>query len=155
MRRQRSGYFINVASVAGFAGAPGWSVYSATKAAVIAFSEVLAADVKELGIRVSVIEPSGFRTGFLTKNSLVLTDTKIEGYDAVKNTQQKYLAMDGQQAGDPEKAAEIFIKLANETNPPLNLFLGADAYKRASQKIADLADEIERWKTISLAADFS
>jgi short-subunit dehydrogenase len=39
MRQQRSGYIINVGSVAGFVGAPGWSVYSATKAAVAAFSE--------------------------------------------------------------------------------------------------------------------
>jgi NAD(P)-dependent dehydrogenase (short-subunit alcohol dehydrogenase family) len=155
MRQQRSGYFINIASVAGFAGAPGWSVYSATKAAVIAFSEVLAADVKELGIRVSVIEPSGFRTGFLTKDSLVMADSKIEGYEAVKKTQERYLAMNGQQAGDPEKAAEIFIKLAEDANPPLTLLLGADAYKRASQKVAALSQEMERWKAISTSADFN
>src|SRR5580693_7257954 len=85
MRRQRSGYIINIGSVAGFVGAPGWSIYSATKAAVAAFSEVIALDVKEFGIKVTVVEPSGFRTGFLTKNSLALITTKIEGYEAVKN----------------------------------------------------------------------
>jgi len=63
MREQGSGYFINISSVAGFVGAPGWSVYSATKAAVTAFSEVLAIDVKEFGIKVTAVEPSGFRTG--------------------------------------------------------------------------------------------
>jgi len=47
MRSQRSGYIINIGSVAGFVGAPGWSVYSATKAAVAAFSETIALDVKE------------------------------------------------------------------------------------------------------------
>src|SRR5471030_101086 len=77
MRTQKSGYIINIGSVAGFVGAPGWSVYSATKAAVTAFSEVIALDVKEFGISVTVVEPSGFRTGFLTKNSLALITSKI------------------------------------------------------------------------------
>src|SRR6201985_789963 len=87
MRRQNSGYIINIGSVAGFVGAPGWSVYSATKAAVAAFSEVIALDVKEFGIKVTVAEQLGFRTGFLTKNSLALIAPKIEGYEAVKNAQ--------------------------------------------------------------------
>ena len=107
MRRQRSGYIINIGSVAGFVGSPGWTVYSATKAAVAAFSEVLALDVKEFGIKVTVAEPSGFRTGFLTKDSLALITTKIEGYEAVKNTQDRYLSSDGKQAGDPDRAAEF------------------------------------------------
>ncbi len=134
MRRQQSGYIINIGSVAGFAGAPGWSVYSATKAAVAAFSEVIASDVKEFGIKVSVAEPAGFRTGFLTKNSLALIPVKIEGYEAVKNTQERYLASDGNQAGDPERVAEIFMELADRPEPPMHLFLGNDAYNRASQK---------------------
>ncbi len=57
-----------------------WSVYSATEAVVAAFSEVIALDVQEFDIKVIVAEPSGFRTGFLTKNSLTLIPTKIEGY---------------------------------------------------------------------------
>ena len=99
MRKQRSGYIINMGSVAGFAGAPGWSVYSATKAAIAAFSEVLALDVKEFGINITVVEPSGFRTGFLNKNSLANIESKIDGYEAVKETQRRYLASDGKQPG--------------------------------------------------------
>jgi len=105
MRRQKAGYIINIGSVAGFVGAPGWSVYSATKAAVAAFSEVLALDVKEFGINVTVVEPSGFRTGFLTKDSLAITESKLDAYQSVKDTQQLYLSADGKQPGDPEKAA--------------------------------------------------
>src|SRR5262249_40868521 len=77
LRKQRSGFIINMGSVAGFVGAPGWSVYSATKAAVAAFTEVLALDVKEFGIKATVVEPSGFRTGFLTKDSLAYTESRI------------------------------------------------------------------------------
>src|SRR6476620_6042906 len=105
MRKRRSGYIINIGSVAGFVGAPGWAVYSATKAAVAAFSEVLALDVKEFGIKVTVAEPSGFRTGFLTKDSLAQTDSNIDGYQAVKETQKRYLESDGKQPGDPEMAS--------------------------------------------------
>jgi len=154
MRSQRSGYIINIGSVAGFVGAPGWSVYSATKAAVAAFSETIALDVKEFGIKVTVAEPSGFRTGFLTKNSLALIPTKIEGYEAVKNTQARYLASDGKQAGDPERAAEIFMELAESAEPPMHLFLGNDAYSRASKKLADMSEELEQWKHITVGADF-
>jgi short-subunit dehydrogenase len=136
-------------------GAPGWSVYSATKAAVAAFSEVLALDVKEFGIKVTVVEPSGFRTGFLTKNSLALIPTKIEGYEAVKNTQERYLSSDGNQAGNPDRAAEIFMELAEIPEPPMHLFLGNDAYTRASKKLADMSRELEQWKSITVGADFS
>ena len=154
MREQRSGYIINMGSVAGFVGAPGWSVYSATKAAIAAFSEVLALDVKEFGIKVTVVEPSGFRTGFLTKNSLAQTDGKIEGYEAVKITQERYLAADGKQPGDPERAAEIFMQLSEADQPPLHLYLGQDAYSRASAKLTAMAKEIEEWKSTTISADF-
>jgi short-subunit dehydrogenase len=154
MRNQRSGYIINIGSVAGFVGAPGWSVYSATKAAVAAFSEVIALDVKEFGIKVTVVEPSGFRTGFLTKNSLALIDSKIEGYGAVRNTQDRYLSANGQQPGDPDRAAEIFMELAENPEPPMHLFLGNDAYNRASNKLTEMAGELEQWKSITVSADF-
>lgn len=154
MRIQKSGYIINIGSVAGFVGAPGWSVYSATKAAVAAFSEVIALDVKEFGIRVTVVEPSGFRTGFLSKNSLAVTESKLDGYQAVKEIQKRYLAGNGQQPGDPEKASEILIELAEKENPPLHLYLGQDAYNRVSAKLSAMTAELEAWKSTSISADF-
>lgn len=154
MRKQKSGFIINMSSVAGFVGAPGWSIYSATKAAVTAFSEVLALDVKEFGIKVTAVEPSGFRTGFLTQNSLAYTESKIEGYQAVKDTQERYLAANGKQPGDPDKAAEILIQISEDQQPLLHLYLGQDAYKRASEKLAAMADELEAWKATTISADF-
>jgi len=154
MRKQQSGYIVNVGSVAGFVGAPGWSVYSATKAAIAAFSEVLALDVKEFGIKVTVAEPSGFRTGFLTENSLANINTGIEGYEAVKAARERYLAGNGKQPGDPDKASAILIELAESKEPPLHLYLGQDAYNRASEKIATMAAELEAWKHTSISADY-
>ena len=154
MRAQGSGYILNIGSVAGFVGAPGWSIYSATKAGLAAFSEVLALDLAEFGIRVTVVEPAGFRTGFLTEGSLALTESKLEGYETVKKTQERYLAMNGRQAGDPERAADIFIDCAERSDPPLHLFLGADAYDRASKKLAAMTAELENWKPVTISADY-
>jgi NAD(P)-dependent dehydrogenase (short-subunit alcohol dehydrogenase family) len=154
LRKQRSGHIINMASVAGFVGAPGWSVYSATKAAVIGFSEVLALDVQDLGIKVTVVGPSGFRTGFLTKNSLDSVESRIPEYQAVTRTQARYAAMDGKQDGDPEKAAALFIRLTQDPEPPLHLWLGANAFERAGEKITSMETELKKWKDLSFAADF-
>jgi len=154
MRKRRSGYIINIGSVAGFAGAPGWSVYSATKAAIAAFSEVLALDLKEFGIKVTVVEPSAFRTGFLTKNSLAYTESKIDGYEEVKETQQRYLAANGKQPGDPEVASAILIELAESKQPPLHLYLGEDAYNRAHGKLAAMMTELETWRSTTISADY-
>jgi len=153
-RAQGSGYILNIGSVAGFVGAPGWSVYSATKAGLAAFTEVLALDLAEFGIRVTIVEPAGFRTGFLTEGSLALTEPKLEGYEAVKKAQERYLAMNGRQPGDPERAAEIFIECAERPDPPLHLFLGADAYERASKKLAAMTAELENWKPVTISADY-
>lgn len=154
MREQRSGHIINIGSVAGFVGAPGWSYYSASKAALAAFTEVLALDVKEFGIKATIVEPSGFRTGFLTKESLAYTESRIEGYQAVKETMQRYLAADGKQAGDPDKASDILIELAEKENPPLHLFLGRDAYNRAAAKLTAMAAELDEYKSYTISADY-
>jgi short-subunit dehydrogenase len=154
LRKQRSGHIINISSVAGFVGAPGWSIYSATKSAVIAFSEVLALDLRELGIKVTVVGPSGLRTGFLTKDSLVLTETRIADYQTVAQAQARYAAMNGKQDGDPEKAAALFIQLAEHPSPPLHLWLGANAVERATEKIESMSQELKKWKDLSVSADF-
>lgn len=154
MRRQASGHIINMGSILGFSAAPGWSAYAATKAAVAAFSEVLALDVKELGIKVTVVEPSGFRTNFLAGGSLVYRESKLDGYQAVKETHQRYLATDGKQAGNPDLAVEIIMGLAEKETAPLHLFLGKNAYDRATEKLKTLAREVETWKPVTLSADF-
>ncbi len=110
--------------------------------------------MQELGIRVTVVGPSGFRTGFLTKGSLVTTESRIGDYAAIARTRARYAAMDGRQDGDPEKAAALFIRLAEEAEPPLHLWLGANAFDRASEKIEAMGEEIRKWKALSLAAEF-
>lgn len=153
LRKQRSGHIINIASIAGLTGGTGWAVYASTKYAVVGLSEVLAADVQSLGIQVTVVAPGAFRTSFLTPESLVMTQTPIGDYEAVRNSHAKYLKMDGQQAGDPEKAAAAIIRITAEPNPPLYLLLGKDAYQRAMQKLDILHNSYEAWKALTVSTD--
>ncbi|MGZ3873156.1 MAG: SDR family NAD(P)-dependent oxidoreductase [Mucilaginibacter sp.] len=141
MREQRSGHIINISSIAGIAPGVGWALYAATKFAVIGLSEVLAEDVKALGIKVTVVAPGAFRTDFLTAGSLVMTKSPIDDYQEVRNSHTRYLQMDGNQAGDPEKAAAAMIRIADEDNPPVHLLLGEDAYSRAMNKLSSLEKE--------------
>lgn len=154
LRAQRSGHIINIASIAGIAGATGWAIYAATKSAVIALSEVSAEDLKEFGVKVTVVAPGAFRTSFLTTDSLILAANPIAEYEEVRAIHSKYLKMDGQQVGDPEKAAAAMISLASMPNPPVHLLLGNDAFQRANTKIEALTKEFKDWKAITISTDF-
>lgn len=154
LRKQRSGHIINISSIAGITANTGWAIYAGSKYAVIGISEVLAADVKEFGIKVTVVAPGAFRTSFLTAGSLSITENKIDDYTEVRAIHNKYLKMDGKQAGDPEKAATAIINVVYEENPPLYLLLGGDAYNRALAKLDTLHQEIRQWQDVTCSTDF-
>jgi NAD(P)-dependent dehydrogenase (short-subunit alcohol dehydrogenase family) len=154
LRAQRSGHIINIASIAGIAGATGWSVYAAAKAAVIALTEVLATDVREFGIHATVVAPGAFRTGFLSSDSLVLAQHTIDAYTAIRSTHDRYLQMDGAQAGDPSKAVAVLMQIAEEANPPIHLLLGSDAYQRANQKLDFLRQTFQAQEQRTTSTDF-
>ncbi|PHK25267.1 short-chain dehydrogenase [Nostoc linckia z15] len=155
MRKQKSGHIINISSIAGFAASTGWAAYAATKFAVTGLTEVLADDVRELGITATVVLPGGFRTSFLDKDSIVIAGKSIEDYAAMREAQSRLLQLDGKQAGNPDKAAELIIKTAFEENPPLRLILGSDAYRRATVKAETLQKEIEAGKDIATSTDYN
>lgn len=154
LRAQRSGHIINIASIAGFSPATGWGAYAAVKFAVMGLTQVLAEDVKEFGVKATVVAPGAFRTNFLTPESLVISKNKIDDYQNVHASHKRYDAMHGAQAGDPDKAADVFITLANSENPPVVLFLGQDANDRANHKMDALKAEMEQWKTLAVSTGY-
>ena len=154
-REQRSGQIINISSIAGFAPGTGWAMYAATKYAVTGLTEVMAEDVKEFGIKVTVVAPGAFRTDFLEESSLVFAKNTIGEYTAIRASHEKYAAMNKTQMGDPEKLAKVLIDLAEHPNPPVRLYLGTDAYNRAKEKVSLLAQELESNRDISRSTDFS
>jgi NAD(P)-dependent dehydrogenase (short-subunit alcohol dehydrogenase family) len=156
LRAQQSGHIFNISSIGGFAGGyPGFGIYCATKFAVNGFTEALETEVKPFGIKVTIVEPGYFRTNFLSEGSLVTPQNTIDAYQNVRNSQSMHQNdLDQQQAGDPEKAAAAMISIANHPDAPLNLFLGADAYQVAQQKIASVQTDLERWKDLTISTAY-
>ncbi|WP_456781784.1 oxidoreductase [Bradyrhizobium sp. USDA 3315] len=156
MRRQRSGHVINISSVGGYTGYPGWGVYGATKFAVEGISEALAAEVAPLGIKVTVVEPGFFRTDFLDESSLSRTAQQIEDYHAsVGKTRAVAADFNHGQRGDPRKLAGAILKLVNAETPPLRLPLGSDTVERIETKNAFVARELAEWRTVATSTDFT
>lgn len=154
LRNQHSGHIINISSIAGFAPGLGWSIYSASKFAVTGLSESLANDLKPLGINVTAVLPGWFRTNFAKADSIAFSKKQIDDYSFLRTAHRKMNELDGKQLGNPDKVVDTFIQLVNSQNPPTLLFLGSDAYKRATEKIAQLSQQLEQWKTLSSSTDF-
>jgi NAD(P)-dependent dehydrogenase (short-subunit alcohol dehydrogenase family) len=156
MRRQRSGHIINLSSVGGYTGYPGWGVYGATKFAVEGISEALAGEVAPLDIKVTVVEPGFFRTDFLDETSLSRTALEIDDYsDSVGKTRSHAADANHGQRGDPRKLAQAFIRLVNAKNPPLRLPLGSDTVERIEAKNAFVAKELAEWRSVATSTDFT
>ncbi|MET1055811.1 MAG: SDR family NAD(P)-dependent oxidoreductase [Pedobacter sp.] len=154
MRSQRSGHIINISSIAGFAPGMGWSMYCAAKFAVSGLTEALANDLKPLGIYVTNVMPGWFRTNFAKPDSIAYNQNQIKDYLYLRDYHEKMSNMDGAQLGDPDKIADVFLKLVDSLEPAVNLFLGSDAFNRAKAKIEQLRMEMDNWKEVSYSTDF-
>lgn len=156
LRAQKSGSIINISSIAGMTGAfAGWGIYCATKFAVVGFTESLAAEVKEFGVHATVVYPGYFRTDFLTGSSLRTPKNEIDSYTTARQLQTTHERdINGNQPGDPEKAALALVELANMQNPPVHLVLGSDAFEIAGDKLGNLKDEISGFKALSISTDY-
>lgn len=156
LRKQQSGHIFNISSIGGMSGDfAGFGSYCATKFAVVGLSEALAADVKSFGIKTTVVLPGYFRTNFLSAGSFVTPKQEIAAYQDVRDSQDQHQQqIDGNQPGDPEKAAEVLIQVAEMPEPPLHLLLGQDAYDLASNKLASLNAENEAWKDLIVSTNF-
>src|SRR6516162_11668720 len=113
MRKRRSGHIINIASICGLAAIPSLGDYSATKFAVEGLSEVLALEVAPLGIRVTLVEPSGFRTQWAGGSAKDSSAREIADYAATAGATRRALRdLSGRQPGDPVRAARAIIQAA-------------------------------------------
>ena len=131
LRKQQSGHIFNVSSIGGFTGSfPGFGIYCATKFAVQGFTESLAEEVKDFGIKATIVSPGYFRTNFLNDSSLNVPKNQLQEYKTVRDVQAAHEnEINGNQQGDPQKAALAFIKTADMQNPPVHLFLGQEDRK--------------------------
>jgi len=154
MRKQRSGHILNIASIGGLRAFPGIGFYNATKFAVDGLSESLSKELAPLGIKVTIIAPSGFRTdwaGRSAKNSSI----QIEDYATTAGKNMGDIrGYSGNQPGDPEKAAKAMILVTETENPPLRLLLGKNALKGGRLKLDELKQDFDAWADVTEGADF-
>ncbi len=159
MRQQRSGHILNISSVGGFVSYAGTGIYNGTKFALEGISEALAQEVTPIGIKITIVEPGGFRTDFVTR-SLVITDIQINDYEPVIGEMRQGARdildqkLEFQESGDPKKAALAMIKAVDSENPPLRLVLGEDAIYAINAKLESVKTELDAWKEVSLNTAF-
>jgi NAD(P)-dependent dehydrogenase (short-subunit alcohol dehydrogenase family) len=154
MRKQRRGHILNIASIGGLRSFPGIGFYNATKYAVDGLSEALSKEVAPLGIKVTIIAPSGFRTDWAGRSA---NDSKIviEDYATTAGKNQGDIrGYSGNQPGDPVRAAKAMIQVVESENPPLRLLLGVGALKGARIKLDELKHDFDTWAEVTEGADF-
>jgi NAD(P)-dependent dehydrogenase (short-subunit alcohol dehydrogenase family) len=152
LRAQRSGTFLQFSSIGGrVGGTPGMGAYQAAKFAVEGFSEVLAAEAAPFGVRVVIVEPGAFRTDW-QGSSMVRYQVGPDYQDTVGKINQFRAETDGQQPGDPARAAQILLEVVALDDPPRRLLLGTDAVAAAQRAGAARAAETERFADLSRSA---
>ncbi|MDV8004263.1 SDR family NAD(P)-dependent oxidoreductase [Rhodococcus sp. IEGM 1318] len=155
MRAQGSGTIVQMSSQGGRMSFPGVGAYSASKFALEGWSEALAGEVGQFGIRVMIVEPSRFRTAFNTPGVLSFAESSSDYRDLLDPVLRDMAAADGVQEGDPEKAAAIINALVHSENVPLRLPLGKEAVERVSASYRKNLAEVSVWADLARSADFA
>lgn len=154
MRERRSGHIVNIASIGGLRAFPAVGYYNATKFAVVGLSEALSLETEPLGVHVTIVEPSGFRTDWAGRSANE-SPTEIPDYAETAGANRRSLrGYSGKQPGDPVRAAEAIIKAVESGKPPLHLLLGKAALKGANLKLQMLREQIDAWADTTVGADF-
>jgi NAD(P)-dependent dehydrogenase (short-subunit alcohol dehydrogenase family) len=154
MRKRRKGFIVNLSSIGGLTSFPSLGYYNATKFAVEGLSEALWQEVEPLGIKVLLVEPSGFRTDWAGRSA---NETKhpIQDYAATAGKVREHIrSISGNQSGDPARAVNAIVEAVESQNPPHRLLLGNDAFEGAIAKLDKLRKEFLALESVSRGADF-
>jgi NAD(P)-dependent dehydrogenase (short-subunit alcohol dehydrogenase family) len=153
MRERRGGTIVNISSIGARSFPAGSGYYAASKAALEALTACLRKEVQPLGITVMAVEPGAFRTSFL--RSVAQPPETISAYaDTVGARRQQDTARDGNQPGDPARAASAIITAVQSPSPPLMLVLGPDALTSFRSAMNELTTDVDTWETTSLSTSF-
>jgi len=153
LREQGFGHIIQITSVGGRLGVPGLSGYHAAKFAVEGLSEALAQEIKPLGLKLTIVEPGGFRTDWA--GASMAFAKPIKAYAPVVDAIRGYMEQhSGHETGDPRKAGHVLLELVQMEQPPLRLPLGKDAIMFLRNSYQANSDELQRWADISGSTDF-
>lgn len=154
MRDQKKGHIVQISSHGGVKAFPGFGIYNASKFALEGLSEALSQEVAPLGIKVSIVEPGPFRTGFAGRNLKLSEQVIPEYHETVGVFKQKLNAVHGKQEGDPKKAAEAVIRMVHEQWDVLRLPLGKIALASIQGKLESIEHDIAFTKDVASKAVF-
>lgn len=147
MRRQGGGAVVQMSSVGGQVTAPGFGAYSATKFALEGLTQTLDQEV-DFGVRFIIVEPGAFRTSLFAPGA-AYQSTPMPEYAATVGPTRDYLASDGNQPGDPAKAARAILTALDAPTPPLRLVLGGDAVDAIVDHLRAVETEVRQWEPVS------
>ncbi len=155
LRAHGGGIIVQFSSIGGrVGGSPGIASYQAAKFAVDGFSRVLAAETAPFGVRVMVVEPSGFATDW-AGSSMTIHDIPADYDTTIGAMQRRVRASTAGAAGDPERGAEIIVEAVKRDNPPSHLLLGVTAVEMALDYSRRQVAEASAWQDVSRSADFA
>lgn len=155
MRAQKSGFILNVTSIAAARSAIGSGYYASSKAALELLTNGLMKELKPLGIIAMVVQPGAFRTRFYDGESLQGTQSAIGDYEnTVGKTRPGNFENKHQQAGDPDKAGEVIVNVLKGYKYPEILTLGAAAVDAVKTTLEEKIKELEEWREISASCDY-
>ena len=154
MRKQRVGCIINISSLGGLRGFPALGYYNASKFAVEGLSTALRQEIEPLGLKVMVVELSGFRTDWAGRSANE-SKLQIDDYMATAGKARATVrASSGHHPGDPVRAAEAIIMAVASGNPPHHLLLGNDAFDGAMAVLEHFREDFLAGEAVARAADF-
>jgi NAD(P)-dependent dehydrogenase (short-subunit alcohol dehydrogenase family) len=155
MRSRRVGHIVNFSSVGGITGSAGFGIYNATKFSVEGLSEALAIELTPFDVRVTIVEPSYFRTEFLSSQSMIKAVKVVGAYaDSVGLVRSNVAIRDRNQPGDPAKAVRVIIEAVEDSSPPLRLPLGTECFARIDAKLSRLQADMAAWRERASATRF-
>ncbi|MFC5408231.1 SDR family NAD(P)-dependent oxidoreductase [Larkinella bovis] len=149
LRKQGGGHILGVSSNLGQVTLPVIGYYCSSKWAFEAIHESLAAEVKQFGIDVTIIEPGAYATEFGSPESLkfaagldIYTDFKTQFMGGLKNLER----------GDPTATPEALFKVVDAEKPPLRFFLGSHNLPDVRATYEERLATWEAWASVSNAA---
>ena len=149
LREQGSGHIVGVSSGLGIITMPLIGFYCATKWAFEALHESLADEVKEFGIKVTLLEPGAYATSFGTPASRKMASA-MDAYAALRKQVQARLS--SIERGDPRATTEAVLKIVDAKDPPLRVILGNMILPAARSAYAARLANWEAWEAVSNAA---
>ncbi|WP_353959116.1 SDR family oxidoreductase [Paenibacillus sp. PK1-4R] len=124
MREQKQGLIINLSSVSGLSGFPGYAPYAASKFAVEGFTESLRHEMSSFGVRVVLVEPGAYRTPIWNKGLGEIHRSENSPYKHKLDAVLRYSKHASETAPDPQEVADLIGRIARMRAPRLRYALG-------------------------------